>query len=529
MTMRERNAVWLGSLAVAFLIALTIWLVYLPGNRTPETPSESANGATLRVGLAGWGEINTLDPAKAATAAPVLVVWQVYDRLVRISNEGRLETMLATQWTANEAQTEWTFKIRKDAAFQGPQGQLGPVTVSDVRSSIERAIKIPSYGQSLLGDLLIGVPEFLSGEAERIEGIQIQEENITFRLTRPFAFLPERLASSFFSVVPADTPPDTASPPPGSGPYLIANWSPATQTVELSKAPHPYAPHSEASPKTIIVRQFQSEGVAIEELRAGTLDWLEVTSTALPVLRTIEAERGIAIDLPSHTQIRLVALNQEKFVFQSPVIAQALNLATNRQEIVNILGGGSVTPSPIPGDQNLDHQLQHDPEKARQLLTGIAPESLNLTMLVQPGEESKTIAELLRRDWERVGFSISLKSGLADFFPRLVNGDYEMALAYYGPFMPTPEQYLWPYLSTSQPIPNAMRYSSEGFDEAYEQYVAAQTTTDQEKELDTALKILVSNPPTVWIVKPPLVTATRGKLSAPRPTGTPDFYLLERF
>lgn len=516
-------------LIVLAIVLVTFVLGYRDRESSPVSSALPAGGGILRVGLAGWGEINTLDPAKAATAAPVYIVWQVYDRLVRIGAAGQLEPLLATKWEANEAQTQWTFRVRNDAAFHGPSRQSHPVTIDDVRFSIERAIKIPGYGQSLLGQLLVGVPEFLAGETQQIEGIQIEGDAITFRLTRPFAFLPERLASSFFSIVPRGTPDEAAAPPPGSGPYRIENWRPGAQTVELIKAPRPYAPHSEGSPDFITVRQFQSEGVAIEELRAGTLDWLEATSTALPVLRSLDGTGGISVTLPAHTQIRLVALNQKRAVFRSPAVARALNLATNRQAILSILGGGSIAagPVPVPGDSASKFQLPYDAEKARSILRDVEPEALNLTMLVQPGEESKAIAELLRRDWERVGFHISLKTGLADFFPRLVKGDYEMALAYYGPFMPTSEQYLWPYLSTSQPIPNAMRYASEGFDAAYDRYVSGTTLLEQREGLTAALEILLANPPAVWIVKPPLVTATRGEFSAPRPTGTPEFYLLE--
>ena len=58
------------------LISVLFFAVAVPAFYTTPTFAEDNQKSELRVALAGFGDIPTLDPARAATAAPVLVGWQ---------------------------------------------------------------------------------------------------------------------------------------------------------------------------------------------------------------------------------------------------------------------------------------------------------------------------------------------------------------------------------------------------------------------------------------------------------------------
>jgi len=151
----------------------------------------------LEVGLAGLGDFNTLDPARAATSAPVIVLWQIFDRLVAIDATGETQPGLASSWQSSPELNEWAFQIRTDARFHTSDGSGGsPVTPADVRSSILRAMRVPGYAQTLLEYLVVGAQDFIAGKSSDIPGLQAASDNVSFKLTRPFAFLPERLAAS---------------------------------------------------------------------------------------------------------------------------------------------------------------------------------------------------------------------------------------------------------------------------------------------------------------------------------------------
>lgn len=517
------------------LIAAVIVIVFRNPATTSTEPDQRSDGGrqieSLRVGLAGLGDINTLDPARAGTAAPIIVVWHLYERLVDVAPDGSIKPMIASSWSHDEELKEWQFKIRKDNYFHAsPSAQSARVvSPADVRASIERALRIPGLGQTLLGNLLVGSGPFIAGESDHISGIEVSGDRVTFKLVRPFAFLPERLAASFFSVLPQGTADDPAEPPLGSGPFRLVGWDKVAKKVELQRNEAYTGTQSPDCPKRLVFYTFEQEAAGIEEVKAGALDWLEATSSAWPLARSIAGQGSLHIATPPQTVIRLVALNMTRKPFAEDArIGRLLNYATDRGALVKALGGGEVAGSPIPPSvlARPDLTYHFDPTRAKELAARIPRTALELEMIVQPGQEPRIIAELLRQQWEKFGIHVTLKQGLADFFPRVVQGDYQLALGYFGPFVPSAEQYLWPYRKDAQPAPNVMLYASEAFESSFAAFTSAPPGPVATKALDDALQSLYDRPPAVWLVRAPRVVVTSGKMTVPRVASVPLFHLL---
>jgi ABC-type transport system substrate-binding protein len=142
-------------------------------------------------------------------------------------------------------------------------------------------------------------------------------------------------------------------------------------------------------------------------------------------------------------------------------------------------------------------------------------------MLVEPVDEARIIAELLVRQWQQVGLDVTPIYGRADFFPVVVDGNYQMALAYYAPYVPSPEQYLWMYRAAAAPVPNVMRFNDQIFEGAIEEYATVVGEAAQHAALRRALVRLLDRAPTVWILKPPRLQASTRPLTLPRSTGLP--------
>ncbi|MBC7123307.1 MAG: ABC transporter substrate-binding protein, partial [Pseudothermotoga sp.] len=60
-------------------------------------------------------EMITLDPSTEFSNS-IIVLNNVYETLTRYV-DGKLEPLLATEWSANEDGTVWTFKLRKNVKF----------------------------------------------------------------------------------------------------------------------------------------------------------------------------------------------------------------------------------------------------------------------------------------------------------------------------------------------------------------------------------------------------------------------------
>ena len=516
-------------LAIAAVIGIAI-LVFRPFGGQSVTPSASvakdAQPLTeLKVGLAELGDITTLDPAQAASTAALIAVWQMYDRLVDIGADGRLLPMLATEWRSSDGLRRWHFRLRQGVMFHGAASQPPrEVNAQDVRATIERAVQVAGLGRSLLSDVLVGIEAFVEGKTAHIAGIATGPDEIVFTLKKPFAFFPERMAASFFGIVPAGTPTETNAPPSGSGPYRLTAWDRAAGRIVLEHISRNWDSSSSA-PQRLVFFELNSTSAGAQEIREGTIDWLEGPSTLVDLLRG--APSSIHVQTPPHTNIKLVAFNATDIVFQGEQgrkLRQALNLALDRHALAEMIGGGTAVIGPIPNGLWAEIGIPGNDERAQALIDSLPAKHRQLTLMVQPGSEERLIAEAMARQWRQVGLAINLEQGQADFWDRVIGGRYQAALAYFGPFLDMPEQYLWAYRKDAQPVPNAMRYYSKQFEDAYAAYISAGDKASQDKYLRAAIGALVENPPVAWLIQTPRVLAERARLKVPRVADIPVFY-----
>ncbi len=477
---------------------------------------------SLRIGFVGRDEISTLDPAQAGTESPIAIVWNTHDRLVQQNSAGKFVPMLAKSWSVSGDRSEWRFRIRQGVKFHAKAGQAqATLTPNDVVQSIVRAVRVPGYGRTLLADILPGAGAVADGAAKAISGLTVVGNEVVFKLSKPFNFLLDRLATSFLSIVPAGSS-DSGPPPPGTGAYSLLSFDKARQEVILQRNPNDWRTASPDAPNTVYVRGIASEALGAAELRSGGIDIAEFHSSALAVMRA-QSQGAYEIQEYQHTELRLIALNQQVAPFNgadSAKVGQALNLAIDRDALIKRLGGGVPFAGPDPTRKS--YQLAFDQGRAKSLVQELPAAVRSLEMLVEPVDEARVLAEMLVEQWRAVGMSITPIYGRSDFFPNAAGGKYQMALAYYGPYVPSTEQYLWMYRKSAIPVPNVMRFDNAEFEQAFEEFVTLEGAAS-DQAANKAIERLVAKAPTIWIAKPPRMMATRKKLSLERTAGLPDY------
>lgn len=109
--------------------------------------AENTTRGTLRIAhtLLSGGE-ESLDPISPTVFTDAVVI--LYDRLVRLGDDGRVAPDLAVAWTPNETATAWVFALREGVTFHNGQ----PLTAADVAYTFER-ILAPNSTSSLAGTL----------------------------------------------------------------------------------------------------------------------------------------------------------------------------------------------------------------------------------------------------------------------------------------------------------------------------------------------------------------------------------------
>jgi peptide/nickel transport system substrate-binding protein len=171
----------------------------------------------------------------------------------------------------------WAFKVRSGIKFAN--GQM--LTGKDVKATFERLFKIGNspnagtwYNVIQGGDACVKTPK----TCDLSKGITVNGNTVTFHLTTADPEFLDKLAVPFAFILPASTPTKNVNiPPPGTGPYKWAQYSPNKQIKlvrntffkEWSKDAQP-----EGNPDQIVERfglSVEAEYTAVENNQA---DWV---------------------------------------------------------------------------------------------------------------------------------------------------------------------------------------------------------------------------------------------------------------
>ena len=88
-------------------------------------------GGTFKVGMHDGNSSDTHDPGKYTSRQQIYLAHQYRSYLTLIAPDGTLGPDLATDWSANDDASVWTFELNPNASFHSGK----PVTANDVVAS----------------------------------------------------------------------------------------------------------------------------------------------------------------------------------------------------------------------------------------------------------------------------------------------------------------------------------------------------------------------------------------------------------
>jgi peptide/nickel transport system substrate-binding protein len=152
--------------------------------------------------------ITTLDPAHSRSLELMWVVDAMYDGLVELSSELKIEPALAESWEVHEG--VYTFHLREGVKFSSGR----KVQASDVVFSLSRLLdpEVASSGSWIL-------------DAVAEDGVvALDERTVQITLSRPFPPFLGLLTTTYASVIDSRASTDLRSSPAGSGPFKLGYW-----------------------------------------------------------------------------------------------------------------------------------------------------------------------------------------------------------------------------------------------------------------------------------------------------------------
>lgn len=370
------------------------------------SPLEAAGkpGGSIRV---GQGVLSNLDPHFATGPSDLMVASQLYQRLVDIDEKHQAIPDLAESWNSNDGLT-WTFKIRAAQKFSDGR----PLTAKDVVYSFDR-----------LRDPQVGTPVVKLYAA--IKDVKAPDDlTVVFTLAEPNPEFPVDTGEYHAAIIPA------GSQKPGeeqitSGAFMIKAYYPEDRII-LVKNPYFNRKDQDGQPLPYldeITFLFSPDMVGqTESLKAGELDF--VGGLAQELLASLEKYPNTRIITQAenfHWAIHMRSDGQRPAA--DPRVRQALNLATDHQELINavrpglaVVGNGTPV-GPSYGDYYLDRKPEYNPEKAKALLAeaGYA-KGLELELVAMNWDEVIKIATVWSQQLAKIGVKVTIKTMPQDVY-----------------------------------------------------------------------------------------------------------------
>jgi peptide/nickel transport system substrate-binding protein len=515
------------ALALAFVLAAAC-----PG-RGPQTatPSTGPTPAPAAEAIppntlifARGGDSVDLDPGHPDDGESIKVIESIFEGLVEFKpGTTEVQPALATSWDVSGDGTVYTFHLRPSVEFHdGTPCDADAVLYSLLRQNDDSH---PAHG--------IGGPWRYWGNMSMNEIVKSitksDASTVVITLTRAEAPFLSNLAMPFCSIVSPTAATKSGErfghEPVGTGPFRFVQWD-QEQRIVLEANDGYWG----GRPKLdrVIFEVVKDKNVRALRFQQGEIHVIDDPGpTELQAVKTV---RGVNILQAPGMNVGYLAMNETHPPFDNPKVRMAVNLAVDKQRIVDDIfkGTGTVAKNPLPpslwGYADAVQDFPHDPAKAKQLLAeaGFAS-GITTTLWYMPVSrpympDGKKVAESIQLDLADVGITAKLMTyDWAVYLDKVNAGEHDMALLGWSGDNGDPDNFLFNLLSiqaaSQKPTQNIAFYR----DKEYDRLVTdAKRLTDQAQRADLyrkAQEVFHADPPWVCLAHNLQVVVTQPSVS----------------
>lgn len=394
-----RSARRLAAVSTAGLLAVTLAACAESARDDSAAGADGAGGGTMVFGAPGAPDM--FDPIFATDGENFRPARQMYDTLVTYAlGTSDLTPGLATEWTANEDGTQWTFALREGVTFHDGT----PFDAEAVCVNFDRWYNLPNAAAqsqaTYYTDTFEGYADNLAGGGDPVyESCEAPDPNTAvINLTQakgafPAAFgltslsissptaLAEYDADAIEQSGEAFTYSDYANEhPTGTGPFRFESFDRAGGTVTLVRNDDYWGEPAQID--RLIFRVIPDENARRQELQAGTIDGYDLPSPA--DWQGLE-EAGFEVLIRDPFNILYLGINQANNpALEDVAVRQAIAHALDREALVrNQLPEGAIVatqfiPDTVEGFNPDLEPIPYDPERARELLAEAGQQDLTV-------------------------------------------------------------------------------------------------------------------------------------------------------
>lgn len=394
---------------------------FVPGARAQEKPLVIARDM----------DVNALDPARAWCDTCQIYNTAVYEQLVTLDKDNKLQPLLAASWSSNADQTEFTFTLDPAAKFSDGS----PVEAKDVKWSFERLKNIKGNA-AFIADPIVSID---TPDAQTVI-VRLNASNSEFL---------NQAAAGFLGVINSDVAAangalsdgtaaekDTSETwflanSAGSGPFVLAAYEP---NAELRLKRNEGYWRSKPAVPEVIFRQVKDAVSQAQMLQSGEVD---IAMQIDPeTAKSLEGTPAVVARVPSYNFVYIALSPGAKAtpIDMTPDVREAISIAIDRSSLIDFTLGGAGRPlaAPIPlgfpgGD---GHPIpEYNPGKAKEMLAAAGhPDGFTLQSIYPDlnvyGVDFNLMMQKIQQDLSKVGITLELQPVPFANWREAANGDH---------------------------------------------------------------------------------------------------------
>jgi len=399
-------------------------------------------GRTLNHALSN--DPRSLDPARSTDVTTGEVTALLFDNLVQVDEDGRVQPGLALRWDVDPTGTVYTFHLRGGVRFHDGT----PLSARQVRASLLRGLDPASTGgRSWPLEPIVGAREYLASRATDVAGIAIPDDStVVLTIAEPLNIFLTFLAMPVAAIVPDPVPAGFDQAPVGTGPWRFVSWAHDDQLVLVANADWWGGP---PRADTLRIRIIPEPLTRAAEYEAGNLSVVEVPFAET---RRWEASRPAELQRRAALRAYYVAINTTRGPLVDLRVRQALNHAIDLPTILatvmggrGVLAAGAVPPG-LEGHDSSRARYVHDPVRARALLAEAGHATgMSLQLWRSPRAESARVAQAIQQDLAAVGVAVEIvERDAASARAAARSGEADLFLTDWWADYPSAENFLYP-------------------------------------------------------------------------------------
>lgn len=339
-----------------------------------------------------------LDPTAAAPVAIGQVTWQnIYQGLVRLDRDGRIQPQLAESWTVTPDGLTYTFSLRQGVKFHNGEA----FDAATAKFALDRARGTASTNPQ---KQFFSVIETVTAQDPATLVVTLKEPagNLLYWLGWPASVMVEPKSAQA-----------NRTEPVGTGPFKFVRWAKGDRIL-LERDANYWNTAKPVQLQRVTFRFIGDPQAQAAALRAGDVD--AFPEFGAPELYGTFRKDSRFTAVVGHTELKVVAgMNNRAKPFDDKRVRQALMLAVDRALLIegawSGLGqaiGSHYTPND-PGFVDLTGVYPADKARARSLLSEAGyPNGLTFTIKVPQMSYATRSAEVLQAMLAEIGVTMTI-------------------------------------------------------------------------------------------------------------------------